>query len=74
VPHQVRDRAVADGPVVSDARDAAQCVVGVVSRGVHLSDDGVLGPGDGGECSHRGADTVAAVVVPHRLQRSRRVG
>jgi hypothetical protein len=60
--------------MVSDARNATQCVIRVVSRGVHLTDDGVFGPSDGGERSHRGADTVTAVVVPDRFQCSRRVG
>ncbi len=74
MPDQVRDLPVGDGPMVSNARDAAQCIVGVVPGGVHLADDRVFGPGDGGQRSHRGAHTVAAVVVPHRLQCSRRVG
>ncbi len=59
---------------MSDARDAAQRVVGILACGVHLADDRVFGPVDGGQCGHRGADPIAAVVMAHRLQRSRRVG
>jgi hypothetical protein len=59
---------------MSDARDAAQCVVGILACGVHLTDDRVLGPVDGGQCGHRGADSIAAVVMVHRVQRSGRVG
>jgi hypothetical protein len=39
--------------MVRDARDAAKGVVGVVARGVHLADDRVFSPGNGGERGHR---------------------
>ena len=60
--------------MVSDARDAAQCIVGIVAGGIHLADDRVFGPGNGGERGHRGPDAVAPVVMAHRLQGSGRVG
>jgi hypothetical protein len=59
---------------MSDACDSAQRVAGILACGVHLADDRVLGPFDGGQCGHRGADAVAAVVMAHRLQRSGWVG
>ncbi|KUI13920.1 hypothetical protein AU191_12690 [Mycolicibacterium acapulense] len=49
MPHQIRRLTVADRPVVGDARDAAECVVGFVGRGVHLADDRVFGPGHRGQ-------------------------
>jgi hypothetical protein len=60
--------------MVGDAGDAAQGVVRVVPGGIHLADDGVFGPVDGGERGHRGADTVTSVVVSHRLERPGWVG
>ena len=60
--------------MVSDARDAAQCIAGIVAGGIHLADDRVFGPGNGGERRHRGANTVAPVVMAHRLEGSGRVG
>jgi hypothetical protein len=60
--------------MVRDARDAAERVVAVVTPGVHLTDDCVFGSGDGGQRGHRTAHAVSSVVLPHRLQRSRRVG
>jgi hypothetical protein len=74
VPHEIAGLPVGHRPMVSDARDAAQCIAGVVAGGIHLADDRVFGPVDGGERRHRGADTVAPVVMAHRLQGPRRVG
>jgi hypothetical protein len=59
--------------MVRDAGDATEGVVGVVARGVHLADDRVFGPGNGGERGHRGVDAVAPMVSANRLQRSRRI-
>jgi hypothetical protein len=74
MPDEIAGLPVGDGPVVRNTRDAAERVVGIVSRCVHLADDRVFGPGDGGKRSHGGTDTVAAMVVADRLQRSRWVG
>jgi hypothetical protein len=74
VPGQIGWLAVGNGPMVGDAGDAAQGVVRVVPGGIHLADDGVFGPVDGGERGHRGADTVTSVVVSHRLERPGWVG
>ena len=60
--------------MVSDACDAAQRIAGVVTGGIHLTNDGVFGPGNGGERCHRGANAIAPMVMAHRLQRSGRVG
>ena len=73
MPDQVGDLIVGDGPVMRDAGDPAQCVVDAVARGIHLADDGMLGAGHGGQRRHRGADTVAAMVRAHRLQRPGRI-
>jgi hypothetical protein len=60
--------------MVRDARDAAQGVVAVVTSGVHLTDDRVFGPGDGGQRGHRTAHAVTSVQLPHGFQCSGRVG
>jgi hypothetical protein len=60
--------------MVRDARDAAKGVVAVVTRCVHLADNGVLGAGNGGQRGHRSAHTVTPVMHLHRFQRSGRVG
>ncbi len=62
MPDQVGDLIVGDSPVMCDARDPAQRVVGVVTGRIHLADDRVLGAVDGGKSGHRGADAVPSVV------------
>jgi hypothetical protein len=74
VPHQVGDLPAGDGPVVSDACDPAQRIVGVVAGGIHLTNDGVFGSGYRGQRGHRLPHPLAAVVMAHRLKRSGRVG
>ena len=74
MPHEIAGFPVGDGPMMGNARDAAQRIVGVVGGGIHLTNDGVFGPGDGGERGHCGADAAAPMVMTHRLQRSERVG
>jgi hypothetical protein len=74
MPHQIAGVPVGDRPMVSDARDAAQRVIGVVPGGIHLADDRVFGSADGGERSHRSADAVPAMVMAHRLECSGWVG
>ncbi|OBK81164.1 hypothetical protein A5650_03020 [Mycobacterium sp. 1164985.4] len=59
---------------MGDAGDPAERIIAFVGRGVHLADDRMFGPGHGGQRGHRRTDTVAAVVVAHGLQRSRRLG
>jgi hypothetical protein len=53
VPHEIGDLIAGDGPVMSDTRDSAQRVVGIVARGIHLSDDRVLGAGNPRQRCHR---------------------
>jgi hypothetical protein len=43
VPHHIGDTALGPAPVVGDTGDAAQRVSEVGGRGVHLTDDRVLG-------------------------------
>jgi hypothetical protein len=74
MPYQVSDVPVGDRPVVSDARDAAQRIVGVVPGGVHLADDRVFGSGHRGQRGHRLPHPFPAVVMAHRLKRPRWVG
>jgi hypothetical protein len=69
MPHQVGDLIVGDRPVMRNAGDPSQRIVDAAACGIHLADDRVLCAGDGGQRRHRGADTVAAMVGPHRLQR-----
>jgi hypothetical protein len=59
-------------PVVRDAGDAAERVIGMPPGGVHLADDRMLGPGDCGQRRQRGAHTVVTVVHVHRLENVRR--
>ena len=74
MPDQIGDVIAVDRPVVCDARDPAQRVIGLVARGVHLADDRVFGTGDSGKCRHRGSHALVSVMVAHRFQRPRRVG
>jgi hypothetical protein len=74
VPDQIGHLAVATSPMVGDGRDAPQRVAGLRPVGIHLADDGVLGALDRQECIHRGADAVAALLQPNRLQRMWRIG
>jgi hypothetical protein len=53
VPDEIGDLIACDRPVMSDARDAAQRVVGIVTRGIHLADDRVLGAGHPRQRRHR---------------------
>jgi hypothetical protein len=73
MPDQVGDLIVGNRPVMRDAGDPAQCIVDVVARGIHFADDRMLCAGHGGQRRHRGADTVAAMVWAHRLQRAGRI-
>jgi hypothetical protein len=74
VPHQVGGAVVGDAEMVCDAGDAAQRVVPVGSRRVHLADDRVLGSRQSGQRAHRGPDAVAATERAHRLERSGWIG
>ena len=74
MPHESAGFPVGDGPMVSDACDAAQRIAGVVAGGIHLTNNGMFGAGNGGERCHRGPDAVTPVTSAHRLQRSGRVG
>ena len=74
VPHHIGCRLSGDRPVVGDAGDAPQRIAGLLPGGVDLTDDGMLGPGHVGQRRHRGADPVAPVMAPHRVQRPRRIG
>lgn len=74
VPHHVGGGFPGDGPMVGHAGDPAQRVVGIVTAGVHLADDRMLGPRHGGKSRQCRADAVAAMVAAYRIQRSRRVG
>jgi hypothetical protein len=67
MPDQGGDFVVGDGPVMRDADDPAQRVVGVSGR-IHLTDDRVFGAMDGGQRGHRGADAVSPVVLADRLE------
>jgi hypothetical protein len=73
MPDQVGDLVVGDRPVMRNAGDPAQRVVDAVARGIHFADDRMLCAGHDGQCRHRGADTVAAMVRTHRLQRPGRI-
>jgi len=73
MPDEIGDLVSGDGPVMSDARDAAQSIVGIVARGIHLADDRVLGAGHARQRRHRRADTVAAMLSAYRFQRTWRV-
>jgi hypothetical protein len=59
---------------MGDAGDPAEGVVGVVARGIDLSDNRVLGPGDRRQRRHRGTHPVSAAMPHYRLQRARRIG
>ena len=74
VPDQVGQLAAARRPVVGDAGDAAQRVVGLGAGGVHLTDDRVFGPFDGRQGVHRGTHTGSAELHAYRSQFTRRVG
>ena len=73
VPHQIRDLIDVPCPVMRDARDATQCVVGFRASGVDLADDRVLGAVDGRERCHGCAHPVATAVRSHRFQSIRRI-
>ena len=68
MPDQVGDLVLADAPMVRDAGDAAQRVVGVRPGRVHLADDRVLGAGNSCQRGHRRADAVAAPAVADRFE------
>src|SRR5215211_2083724 len=71
MPHQVTGLAVGDGPMMCDARDAPQRVIRIVARRINLADNRVLGPRYRSERSHRGTNSVTAILTAHRLQRPR---
>jgi hypothetical protein len=74
MPDQIGDLISCNGPVVRDAGDPAQRVVGTLTGRVHLADDRVLGAGDLGwvrQARHRRPDTVAAMMAAYGLQRAR---
>jgi hypothetical protein len=73
MPYQIGDLIVGDSPMVRDAGDPAQCVIDAVARGIHFADDRMFCAGHRGQRRHRGADTIAAMVRAHRLQRPRRI-
>jgi hypothetical protein len=63
MPDQVGDLILGNRPVMCDARDPAQRIVGVFTGCVHLADDRVFGAVDGGKNGHRGADAITSVVL-----------
>ena len=69
MPDQIGDLVIDDAPMMRDAGDAAQCVVGVHPGGVHLADDRVLGARNSFQRGHRRADAVAAPAVADGLER-----
>jgi hypothetical protein len=73
VPDQIGDLISRHRPVVRDTGDPAQGVVGAVAWRVDLADNRMFGACHRDQCCHRGADTLAAMVGTHRLQRVRRV-
>jgi hypothetical protein len=73
MPDQVGDLLARDGPMVGDARDSAQRVVGILTGGVHLADDRVFGSVHAGQGGHRSAHTIMPMVGAHRLERTRRI-
>jgi hypothetical protein len=74
MPDQVVDAIAGDGPMVRDAGDPAQCIVGVVTRCVHLADDGMFGALHRRQRRHGGAHTVAPILATDGLECARRIG
>jgi hypothetical protein len=74
VPHQIGHAVAGDRPVVRDAGDATQRVVGVVALRIHLADDRVFGAVHRRQRGHRRAYAVAPVLPAYRLERPRWVG
>jgi hypothetical protein len=74
VPHQIGHLAVPLGPVVGDAGDATQRIVGLGRRGVHLAHDRVLGPVDASQGVHRGAHAGFAKLHADRIELMGRIG
>jgi hypothetical protein len=73
VPDEVRRLGTAHTEMMCDARDPAQCVVGVGAGGIDLADDRMLGAGDFRQRCHCRADTVATLMVADGLKRPRRI-
>jgi hypothetical protein len=74
VPHEVGDLRTGDTPVMGDAGDPAERVIGFIAGGIHLADDRVFGARDVSERSHRRAHTVTATAMTDRPQHVWRAG
>jgi hypothetical protein len=73
MPYQIGDLVVGDAPMVRDAGDAAQRIVGVRPGRVHLADDRVLCARDTCQRGHRRSHAVAAPAVADGIKGPRRV-
>jgi hypothetical protein len=76
MPDKIGDLIVGGPPVMRNAGDPAQRIVHAVARGIHFADDRMLCAGHLGRVRqrcHRRADTVAAMMRAHWLQRSGRI-